>query len=153
MEYSSSTLYGRTVYQIAGDSLVISRTRSFADFRAKILLSSLNSEYESLWVMRPLIWVGASLSAVGVVGSIIVGESSQIRNWWFFVWLFAIFAVLGGVITLFSLRRIKIVRFLYLGGTPAVDIIHGQSSKIAFEEFITEVQSSIRGTKQDEKTA
>jgi hypothetical protein len=152
MKFTSSSLYGITEYEIQGGVLVIRRRRSVADFQTRVALAKLNSEYESLWVIRPFIWIGSTLSLIGAIGSIVVGESPQISNWWFWVWAFVILTVMGGTLILFSLRRIHLVRFLYLGGSAAVDIIDDRSPTGRFDSFVAAVQAGIRAEASNDQT-
>jgi hypothetical protein len=135
------------------DSIRASGKTALGNFETTIRLSTLDPEFERLWVFGSPFYSGAFLFLAGLItlGIVFIGLGRETLDR--FTGTVALSTVLGFATVLVNRRKIELVRFRSDAGVPLLGIARAGNQADKFDAFVSSVIERIECSKAASRIA
>ena len=130
-------------FELYQDSIRAVGKSAFGHFETNLALSTLDPNFDRLWVFRRLLYVGAMVFIIGSIGLLISVNAPDKLPFDHPVSLFGMFTFMGVALIVFNSRKVEIARFRSVAGVPMLDVGRAGKQSGEFDAFVSAIVEQI----------
>jgi hypothetical protein len=112
-------------------------------FETSIVLSTLDPNFERIWVFRRLLYVGAMVFVIGLIGLWLAVTIPQNLPFDHPAAYFGLLTLAGAALILCNFRTVELASFRSVGGTPRLAIGRAGDQSGEFDTFVSTLVEQI----------
>jgi len=130
-------------FELYPDSIRAAGRAAFGHFESTITLSSLDPNFDRLWVPRRLLYSSLFVFLIGLVGLGIVVYGVNHGSFDYLAGFFGLLVLIGFAMALFNRRKVELVRFRSVAGVPMLDVARAGKRSGEFDAFVSALVKQI----------